>query len=164
MSNMSQSESDPFRILPLVSSTFIHHEPLAFNPWHDPMQLRPKREATRTHDPLSKSASSWFLGHQRSSLFSEEAIQAATLAASVVTHHHVTLPPVDLASLDLGACRAALRDIGEMRKKQALDSIIQGEENSEGAPGSPKRTKPVSKIQAIFQGHKVSHQPWDIFR
>ena len=94
-------------------------------------------------------------------MFSEEAIQAATLAASVVTHHHVTLPPIDLASLDLTACRAALRDIGEMRKKQLLVGMIQETENSGGAPGSPKRAKPVSKIHAIFQGHKVSQ---DLFR
>ena len=79
--------------------------------------------------------------------------------------HHVVLPPLDLSTLDLGACRAALKELGELRKKQSL-------EGNGGAPSrvasqsekSKASNRPASsKIAAIFHGLKVSITP-QIFR
>ncbi len=96
------------------------------------IQLRPKVEE-RKYPILSQSAGSWFLEHKRVYI-SEDAIrvrlpltlcshvsltppsttQAAAEAAEVVAHHRLQLPPIDLASLDLASCRAAIRKRDEV--------------------------------------------------
>ncbi|GAX80735.1 hypothetical protein CEUSTIGMA_g8170.t1 [Chlamydomonas eustigma] len=118
----------------------------------EPEWLRPEPEVKPKYTILSKSVASWFLEHKHVYI-SEATIQAATEAAETVARHHIKLPPLDFSTIDLGACRAALK------AKQEAEKMVQLQMNN-----APKKEEgeanPHAKSYQLLSSLGPSLETW----
>jgi predicted DNA-binding transcriptional regulator YafY len=79
------------------------------------------------------------------------------VAAEAVARHHIKLPPLDFSSIDLVACRAALKARQEAEQKAQQQQMINVPNKEEGADNPH-----VGDLGGMLSKHVVQGCTWGL--